>query len=69
MALYSSPEYERKFKLTGLSVLEKSKIDFQVSQLRFPIGTILATFDLTSHPDTSYQVSSLFIFQFRRSSK
>ena len=46
MVLYHSPDYQTSFKSVGLLV-QKFNIDFQdVGHLGFPIGTILATFDL-----------------------
>ena len=38
-------------------------------QLGFTIGTILATFWSTSHPNASYQVSSQLAFRFKRRSE
>ena len=60
------------FKSIALSVQgKKFKTDFQDGHhsrnLRFPIATIWAIFDLPSHPDASYQVLSQIAFQFRRS--
>ena len=60
------------FESIGLSDQEKKlKIDFQHGSygdhLGFPIGTILAIFDL-SHPNTSNQVSSQLVFPLRRRS-
>ena len=48
MALCNSPDYQTRFKSTGLSDQEKKfNIDYQDgSHLGFPIRTILATFDL-----------------------
>ena len=48
------------FESIGLSVQKKKgKIDFQDGRhLGFPIGTILAIFISTSHPDASYQFSN-----------
>ena len=46
MVLYRSPDYQTSFESVGLLV-QKFNIDFQdVGHLGFPIGTILATFDL-----------------------
>ena len=46
MALYCSSNYQTSFESVGLFV-QKFNIDFQdVGHLGFPIGTILATFDL-----------------------
>ena len=58
----------------GLSVQEKKqKIDFQDgchgSHLGFPIGTILAIFDLQVNPNASYHVWSQLAFGFRRRSE
>ena len=63
------------FKSIGLSVQKKKrKIDFQDGRhgghLGFPVGTILAFFSSTSHPNASYQVCfQLLAFQFRRRSE
>ena len=54
------------FKSIGLWVHEKKrKIDFQGGHLGFPIGTILAIFDLR-HPNASCQDSDQLAFQLRR---
>ena len=46
MVLYRSPDYQTSFESVGLLV-QKFNMDFQdVGHLGFPIGTILATFDL-----------------------
>ena len=48
----------------------KGKIDFQESRhLGFPIGTILAIFISTSHPDASYQFSNQLALWFRKISE
>ena len=47
---------------------EKRKIDFQDGNrchFILPIGTILAIFLSTSHPDVSYRVSGQLAFRFR----
>ena len=51
MALYHSPDYQRRFKSIGLVVQEKKfNTDFQDGShgghLGFPIRMILATFDI-----------------------
>ena len=49
---------------------EEGKIDFQGGHhLGFPIGTILAIFISTSHPDASYQFSNQLALWFRKISK
>ena len=55
----------------GLSVQKKKeKIDFQDGRhLEFPIGTILAIFISTSHPDTSNQFSNQVALWFRKISE
>ena len=56
--IYKSPRcFLPSFESIGLSVQKKKgKIDFQDGRrLGFPIGTILAIFISTSHPDASYQ--------------
>ena len=67
------PMLPTKFKSIGISVQKKRKIDFQDGShgghLGFPIGTILAIFWSTSHPDASNQVSSQMAFWFRRSER
>ena len=65
MALYPSPDDQKSFEITGLSVQEKKfNIDFQDDgHLGFPIRMILATFDLR-HLDTSYAVSNQLAFLF-----
>ena len=67
--IYKSPWWSlASLESTGLSVQEKRKIDFQDGgHLGFPIGTILAIFWSTSHPDASYQVSSQLAHRCRRS--
>ena len=62
------------FESIGLSVHKKKfKIDFQDGgyggHLGFPIRMILAIFLSASHPDISYQVSSLLAFRFRSRTK
>ena len=59
------------FESIGLSVQKKKgKIDFQDgSHLGFPIGTILAIFISTSHPDASYLFSNQVALWFRKISK
>ena len=59
------------FESIGLSVQKKKgKIDFQDGHhLRFPIGTILAIFISTSHPDASYQFSNQLALWFRKISE
>ena len=61
------------FESISLSVqVKKRKIDFQDGRhggyLGFPIGTILAIFDLC-HPNASYQVWSQLDFGFMRRSE
>ena len=59
--IYKSPQcFLPSFESIGLSVQKKKgKIDFQDGHhLGFLIGTILAIFISTSHPDASYQFSS-----------
>ena len=59
--LYKSPRcFLPSFESIVLSVhKKKGKIDFQDDHhLGFPIGTILAIFISTSHPDASYQFSN-----------
>ena len=60
-----------KFESIGLSVQKKKgKTDFQDGRhLGFPIGTILAIFISTSHPDASYQFSNQLALWFRKISK
>ena len=55
----------------GLSVQKKKgKTDFQDGRhLGFPIGTILAIFIPTSHPDASYQFSNQLALWFRKISE
>ena len=49
---------------------KKGKIDFQDGHhLGFPIGTILAIFISTSHPDASYEFSNQLALWFRKISK
>ena len=70
--IYKSPRYFLpSFKSTGLSVQKKKgKIDFQDSHhLGFPIGTILAIFISTSHPDASYKFSNHLALWFRKTSE
>ena len=59
------------FESTGLSVQKKKgKIDFQNDHhLGFPIGTILAIFISTNHPDASYQFSNQLVLWFRKISE
>ena len=59
MALYCSPDYQTSFKSISLSLQEKNfNIDFQDGgHLRFPIRTILASFDP--------QVTSILPMKFR----
>ena len=62
--IYKSPQC---FESIGLSVQKKGKIDFQDGRhLGFPIGTILAIFISTSHPDASYQFSNQLALWFRK---
>ena len=60
-----------KFKSIGLSVQKKKgKIDFQDGcHLGFLIGTILAIFISTRHPDASYEFSNQLALWFRKISK
>ena len=66
-------EYQTSFESVGLSVQEKRiKTDFQDGgrggHFGFPIGTILAVFDLQVTPILPTNFSSQFAFQFRRES-
>ena len=70
--LQVTPMLPNKFGVSWPSVQEKKrKIDFQDGghggHLGFPIGTILAIFLFTSHPDASYQVLSKLARGCRRS--
>ena len=59
--IYKAPRcFLPSFESIGLSVQKKKgNIDFQDgNHLGFPIGTILAIFISTSHPDASYQFSN-----------
>ena len=59
------------FESISLSVQKKKgKIDFQDGRhLGFPIGTVLAIFISTSHPDPSYQFSNQLALWFRKISE
>ena len=59
------------FESIGLLVQKKKgKIDFQDGRhLGFPIGTILAIFISTSHPDASYQFSNQLALWFKKISE
>ena len=62
------------FESIALSVQEKKfKTDFQDGRhgcnLGFPIGTTLATFISTSHPNASYQFSNQLALWFRKISE
>ena len=66
--IYKSPLcFLPSFESIGLSVQKKKeKIDFQDGHhLGFPIGTILAIFISTSHPDAAYQFSNQLAPWFR----
>ena len=70
--IYKSPRcFLSSFKSIGLSVQKKKgKIDFQEGRhLGFPIGTILAIFISTSHPNPSYQFSNQLALWFRKISE
>ena len=70
--IYKSPRcFLPSFESIGLSVQKKKgKIDFQDGRhLGFPIGTILASFISTSHPDASYQFSNQLALWFRKISE
>ena len=70
--IYKPPRcFLPSFKSIGLSVQKKKgKIDFQDSRhLEFLIGTILAIFIFTSHPDASYQFSNQLALWFRKISE
>ena len=70
MALYHSPEYQTSLESIGLSVQE-FRIHFQdddwwPSWISEPKD--FSYFWFTSHPNTSYPISSPLDFQFRKSS-
>ena len=70
--IYKSPRcYLPSFKSIGLSVQKKKgKINFQYSRhLGFLIGTILAMFISTSHPDASIEFSNQLALWFRKISE
>ena len=70
--IYKSPRcFLSSFKSIGLLVQKKmGKIDFQDGHyLGFQIGTILAIFISTSHPDASYQLSNQLTLWFRKISE
>ena len=69
--LFLSRCFLPSFESIGLSVLKKKgKIDYQDGRhLGFPIGTILAIFKSTSHPDASYQFSNQLALCFRKISE
>ena len=70
--IYKSPRcFLPSFESIGLSVQKKKwKIDFQDGcHLGFPIGTILAIFISTSHPDPSFQFSNQLALWFRKTSE
>ena len=70
--IYKSPRcFLPSFESIGLSVQKKKgKIHFQDGRhLGFPIGTILAIFISTSHPDVSYQFSNQLALWFRKISE
>ena len=60
-----------KFRVNwNFSSAEEGKIDFQDGHhLGFPIGTILAIFISTSHPNASYQFSNQLALWFRKISE
>ena len=67
--IYKSPRcFLPSFESTGFSVQKKmGKIDFQDDHhLGFRIGTILAIFICTSHPDASYKFSNQLVLWFRK---
>ena len=57
-----------KFRINWpFSLEEEGKIDFKDGRhLGFPIGTNLAIFISTSHPDASYQFSNQLALWFRK---
>ena len=70
--IYKSPRcFLSSFESIGLSVQKKKgKIDCQDGRhLGFPIGTILAIFISTSHPNPSYQFSNQLALWFRKISE
>ena len=70
--IYKSPRcFLSSFKPIGLSVQKKKgKIDFQDGRhLGFPIGSILAIFISTSHPNPSYQFSNQLALWVRKISE
>ena len=70
--IYKSPRcFLPSFESIGLSVpKKKGKIDFQDGHhLGFLIGTILAIFISTSHPNASYQFSNQLALWFRKISE
>ena len=70
--IYKSPRcFLPSFESTGLSVQKKKgKNDFQDGcHLGFPIGTILAIFISTSHPDAACQFSNQLALWFRKKAK
>ena len=67
--IYKSPRcFLPSFESVGFSVQKKKgTIDFQEGRhLGFLIGTILAIFISTSHPDASYQFSNQLALWFRK---
>ena len=69
MALNRSPDYQINWTFGSGEVQNKFPRQQQWRQLGFLIGTILALFLSTSHPDASYQVWSQLAFWFRRRSR
>ena len=70
--IYKSPRcFLTSFESTGLSIQKKKgKIDFKDGRhFGFPIGTILAIFISTSHPDASYEFSNQLVLWFRKISE
>ena len=69
--IYKSPLcFLSSFESIGLSFQKKGKIYFQDGHhLGFPIGTILAIFISTSHPNPSYQFSNQLALSFRKISE
>ena len=67
----SPPCFLPSFESSDLSVQKKKgKIDFQDGRHNgFPIGTILAIFISTNHPDASYEFSNQLALWFRKISK
>ena len=69
--LQGTPMFPTKFRVSWpFSSEEEGKIDFQDGcHLGFLIGTILAIFISSSHPDASYQFSNQLALWFRKKSE